>query len=784
MTAALPPYQLTELAAGTILAAGYGYSTVLPDMDFETYSPAGFVWDGVAGKWRAPEGCQPKDKGLSGVGTAVYTEHPDAEVLSLAYDLKDGRGRRVWMPDLPLPLDLFAYLATWRPTATPSYREPGIIEAWNSGFEFWVWSNICVRRYGFPALDRRQLRCAMAKARAWALPGKLEKAGEVLDLATKKDADGKRLLDKFSIPRNPTKKDPRLRITPAEDPEDAAKLYAYNLTDIVTEAEASARIPDLPPSELEFWLADQAINHRGVAVDMVGVRACISIVQQASERYNGELRQLTGGVVTKASEVQALRGWLAALGCYTDSLDEDAVDGLLKNRAQYDPRAVRALELRKAVGSASVKKVFAMLNRASAAQRLHDMFLYHAARTGRATGAGPQPQNLPNSGPDVKFCARGDCGAWYVAKLNACPVCGMPHRLELDPISQKVRPEVHEWNPDAMEYALHVIGLGSLDYVEHVFGDALATVSACLRGLFVAADGYDLICADYSAIEAVVLAMLAGEAWREDVFRTHGKIYEASAAAAFKVPLDEILDYKKKTGGHHPLRKKGKVNELALGYGGWINALRAFGAPGEDKELKADVLAWRAASPAIVEFWGGQFRGKPWEPDYRPELYGLEGCAIAAVLEPGKAFEHRGIVYQMGGDALYCRLPSGRLLTYHRPRLAPSDRGGLSLSYEGWNTNPVNGPVGAWIRMFTHGGKLTENVVQAVARDLLAFAIVNLEKAGYAVVLHVHDEIVAEVPQGWGSVDEFERIMGTLPDWAAGWPVKTGGAWRGRRYRK
>jgi DNA polymerase len=279
----------------------------------------------------------------------------------------------------------------------------------------------------------------------------------------------------------------------------------------------------------------------------------------------------------------------------------------------------------------------------------------------------------------------------------------------------------------------------------------------------------------------VVLAELAGEAWRQEVFRTHGKIYEASAARVTGVPLETILGHRATTGQHHPLRKKFKILELALGYGGWTGSLKAFGAGDfmTELEMEREASAWRAASPAIVEFWGGQRRNR------RPELYGIEGCWVSAITQPGVVFSYRGISHLMRGDALYCRLLSGRYLTYHRPRLTPSSRrqGEWTISYEGWNTNPKNGPVG-WIRMETYGPKITENYTQATARDIQVFGLRALERAGYHIVLHVYDEDVAEVPEGWGSVEEFERIMSTMPAWASDWPIRASGGWRGKRYRK
>lgn len=765
MTVAPPPPRLEDLPAGYQLRAGLGVATVLPDFDFETYSEAGFRWDPEANKWKSLPGYGPQNRSIGAVGAPAYTEHPTCEVLSLAYDLKDGRGRRHWRPGQLPPVDLFAHIAAGRP-----------LEAWNVGFESWVWDNVCVPRLGWPPLPREQLRCAMAKARAHALPGALDKAGAVLAVAEQKDPDGARLLKKFSVPRNPTKADARLRIRPEEDPVDGPKLYAYNVQDIAAEAAVSARVPDLSPEEFANWQMDQRINRRGVAIDRAAVRDCIDVLEQAHARYNAELREITGGAVSAASEIDKLLAWLySTQDLNLPDLAEETVEWALT--VPQRPAAWRVLKIRQAIGSAAVKKLFAMEHQATADDRLHDLFLYHATRTGRTTGSGPQPTNLPNSGPEVMHCGDATCGKHYGAHHTACPHCG----------ADGWAASAVEWNPAAVDDALASIALRSLDYCEYLWGagQVVPIIAGCLRGLFVAAPGHDLICSDYSAIEAVVLAALAGEEWRMEVFRTHGKIYEMSAAKITGTPLDEILAHKARTGQHHPLRKKvGKVAELASGFQGWVGAWRAFGAEGSDEEIKAAILAWRAASPAIVEFWGGQYRGRPWDPDYRPEMYGLEGAAVSAVLNPGRRYDCRGIGYFYQTDALYCRLLSGRLLTYHRPRLEQSDRGdGLSLSYEGWNTNPKNGPVG-WIRMRTWGGRLCENVVQATARDIQWYGMRALEAAGYPIVLHVYDEDVAEVPAGWGSVEEFERIMSTMPPWAHDWPIRASGGWRGRRYRK
>jgi DNA polymerase bacteriophage-type len=309
------------------------------------------------------------------------------------------------------------------------------------------------------------------------------------------------------------------------------------------------------------------------------------------------------------------------------------------------------------------------------------------------TGNGPQPTNLPNSGPEVKRCA---CDRHHGKTLPFCPWCGA-----------YADGEVVEWNAAATEDALEVIATRSLAAVTYFFGEGLPIISACLRGLFVSAPGKDLICSDYSSIEAVVLAEIAGESWRREVFQTHGRIYEISAAKITGIPFDEAV--------RHPRRKLGKVAELASGYQGWIGGWKAFGADEflTDEEIKQAILAWRAASPGIVELWGGQ------ERNWVPERYGCEGAAINAIQYPCVPYHvlqlngtYAGITFQSQHDVLYCRLPSGRCLTYHRPRLRESERrpGTLAMSYEGQNTNPKNGPVG-WIRMDTWGGRLVENCI-------------------------------------------------------------------------
>lgn len=784
MTVPSPP-----LRAGMRRPAGLSHTTVRPDVDFETYSEAGYLWDAAANKWQAPPGASQGKKGLPIVGAAVYAQHPSTEVLCAAYDLKDGRGKQFWHPRMPPPRPLLDYVAAG-----------GELEAWNTAFEWWIWNEVCTRRYGWPALPQHQTYDAMAKSRAHALPGALGKVSEVLALRHGKDPEGDRLLKKFAMPRNPTKSDPRRRIVPDfDDPsdEDAQRLKAYNLRDIEAEFEASWRTPDLCALELPIWRSDQRINRRGVAIDLDAVAGAIQIIEQAQQQYGREMHTLTGCYPT---QLQQLKGWLGAQGVHLDTMDEDAIEAALQDPFMPE-NARRALEIRATVGSASIKKVFAMRNQVAADGRLHDLYTYHGAHTGRPTGSGPQPTNLPKAGPDVWHCKA--CDHWHNTAGDQCPWCFAPH-------DRKAKRE--EWNPEAMEDAIAVSKLGSLAAMEWIFSEAMLALAGTLRGLFIAAPRHDFISSDYSAIEGVVMAALAGEEWRMDVFRSHGMIYEMSAAKIIGVPFEDFIEYKRVNKKHHPARQSiGKVGELASQFGGWVGAWKAFGADKyfkDDDEVKEKILAWRAASPAVVYLWGGQRIERalldqrtevadPWTRAgqggrFVPCLYGLEGAAVHALQNP----DTEVMVYRLDGadtrisyvyrnDVLYCRVPSGGLITYHRPRLRAAEDAwrGLSISYEGWNTNPKNGPPG-WIRKDLYGGRMAENVVQRVARDIQMNAIEGLEATDYPVVLHTYDEVVCEVPEGYGSVEELEGIMASLPDWARGWPIKAAGGWRAKRYRK
>lgn len=716
-------------------------------IDFETFSFAGYQWDGE--KWRSVSKSPPH--GLGAIGAAAYAEHQSTEVLTFAY------GGRLWHPGLPLPLELFEHV-----------KRGGIIRAWNSPFEYWIWNKVCVPKYGFPPLPYWQMRDTAANARHYGAPGKLKWGALALGVDEQKDASGTRLLNKFSKPRKPTKRDPKDRNYLADHPMDACDLHKYCLQDVNTETAIHKATPPLPPGELDVWLLDQEINIRGVHVNHEALRKLQHFVDEIRKLLNAELHIFTMGVVTDASKLQSMRTWLADRRVYMETMDKDAVKDALE-RPTIPPDARRVLEIRQMLGLSSVAKIDAIDRRITSDGRLHDLFAYYGAeRTGRWAGRGPQPQNLPGNGPKCYRCRCGRIGTYRI-----CPFCEAPH--------PDAKPKA--WNRDCVRY---VFSLKTFTELYRSFASPLDAVVGCLRALFSARPGYQLVCSDFSAIEAVVLAMLAGEQWRIDVFRTHGKIYEMSASKITGIPFEEMIAHKEHTGEHHWSRKKiGKIAELSSGYGGWIGAWKAFGADvhfDTDADIKKAILQWRADNPRIVEFWGGQVRKHPQRWEFQYEFYGLEGAAVRAVLSPGQRFKYRSISYIVQNDVLICSLPSGRNLYYHTPRLTPktdnySRMPIWQLSYMGYNTNYKVGPTG-WIRLQTYGGKLTENTTQAVARDILANSMLNAREAGYPIVMHVHDEIAAEVLARFNRVSHFERIISIPPWWAANWPIRAAGGWQ------
>lgn len=762
----------SQLTQGTRIAVAFSESVVRPCMDFETYSEAGFTIDPVTGKVRGT-GSQGKG-GLGVVGTPAYAEHPSTEVLCLYYNLKDGRGVRGWIPGSPLPVDLLNHIANG-----------GEISAFNFTFEWYIWNMVCTRRYGFPPMQLEQGHCSMAKARRYSLPGKLATLAKVLG-TPQKDQDGGRLLNKLSRPVSATSKRKQPRWTIATAYDDYMRLFSYCHDDTVAEDGATALIPELTEQERAVWLLDQRINARGVQVDTEALACCLKLLETMHDAYTIQLVKITQGRVGSVSETAKFLEWLASCGAHLPDLRAETVtEWLESDRLPQDARA--ALQIRAILGGANVKKLPTLMRQVSSDGRLRDQYMYCGAdRTGRFSAGGVQLQNLTAKGPKTKSC--NNCGRAVhidfngIGPVGGCPACGDINFTKNE-----------EWTVDAVEDALHDIKTCSLQDIVTIWGNPAEMLAGCLRGLFVAKQGHDLICADFSAIEAVAAACLARCQWRIDTFAAGECIYTSSASKITGTPLEVYKRYKAENGGHHPDRKKiGKIAELASGYGGWVGAWKNFGADKvmEDDEIKANVLRWREESPEIVEMWGGQFRWcGPGKWDYRPELFGLEGAFIAAVLNPGQAYHVNDIayLYRKEEDVLFCRLPSGRMLHYHRPRLLEGSdklkRGpSYKLTFEGYNSNPTKGPVG-WVRMETYGGSLFENVVQAVSADIQTEAMLRVERAGYTIVMHTHDEVCTEVPEAFGSVEELCSIMSQRPSWAQWWPIRAAG-WRHKRYQK
>lgn len=727
---------------------------VFPGHDFETYSEAGYVLR-ATGKWGAPAWAGKRKPGLSLVGTRKYVEHPSTRVLSLAYDLLDGRGPRLWLPSMPPPLEWFAYLLSG-----------GEWQAQNAAFECDVWEYICHRRMGWPQLPQDRVRDTMARAQAFSLPGALADMSKVLGLPGKQ-ADGTALIQLFSCPPGAKSKGPYL---PPERHPRGPDFWSYNVQDVVAEADVAARVPELRDIDERFYLSTLKMNQRGIAIDLEGVRNLTHQLDAFLPHADAEITRLTGEAVETVGQVGRLIKWLATQGIHVETLDADDLEELME-LPDLSPLVTEVLTLRQLAGGAGVKKLWRMLELVGSTGRIHHLFTFNGAHTGRDTAREVQPQNLPKKGPKTKRCE--GCGAQYGKGLvlDACPACGCNGGFAV---------EHKKWSPENVYHASRCP-----DLVKYYPSPVLAA-SGCVRGMFVPGPGFDFICSDYSSVEAVVTAALAGEQWRLDAFAAGSDIYLESCS---RITGKSIEWYRENGWKEHPDRQKlGKPCELALGFGGWINAWYQFDKSGNlsEAEIKKIILAWRDASPAVVELWGGQARGKPWRPDSY-ELFGLEGMAIAATNWPGERFSYRGLVtYFVKNDVLHAQLPSGRCIYYHCPRLDQSERypDQLQLSYEGYNTNPKNGAKG-WKRSGTYGGRLTENAVQGIANDLLRVGTLAVESTGkYFPVMRVHDELLSEVPSGLGDLAEYEALMAMRPPWAIDWPLKASGGWIGDRYRK
>lgn len=624
------------------------------------------------------------DVDLIKCGVYAYADSPAFEVLLFAYSF-DGEETQI--------IDLA------QGETIPAEVESAIFDdsitktAFNANFE-----RTCLSRFFGTQLSPDSWHCSAVQAAMLALPRSLEDVGAVLGLDKQKMKEGKELIRYFCVPCKPTKANGgRTRNLPHHAPEKWELFKTYCKRDVDVEKAIRQKLHHfpIPESEMEMYRLDQEINDRGVLVDLALVHQAISCESLHKEIVTKRAYELTG--LENPNSVAQLKSWLTGRGMEIDSLSKKTVADLIK---ETDGEVEELLRLRLLMAKTSVKKYEAMERSVCKDGRVHGLLQFYGAnRTGRWAGRLVQVQNLPQN-----------------------------HIVDL-------------------ELARNLVKQGRFEDLELFYDSTPNVLSELIRTAFIPKQGCRFLVADFSAIEARVLAWLSGEQWRLDVFASHGKIYEASASAMFHVPIEEI------TKGS-PLRQKGKISELALGYGGSVGALTSMGALDmglTEEELPPLVASWRNANPHITQFW--------WDVD---------AAAIKAVTEKRETRVGRITFFYQSG-ILFAMLPSGRKLAYVKPRMVVNKFGRNGLTYEGI------GESGKWGRIETYGPKLVENIVQGTARDLLAEAMLRLKANGLDIVMHCHDEAICEVPDGVSSVEEVCSIMAEQPEWAAGLPLRADG---------
>lgn len=649
---------------------------------------------------------------IKDAGAQAYFRSPDFEILLFGYSL-DGAE--------PVVIDIAQgeKLPEWLVDAltSPDY----IKHAYNVPFEWGCLS----QHFGFK-LPPEQWRDTMLHGLYCGYTAGLDATGRALGLPEDKQKlnTGKALIRYFCVPCKPTKTNGgRTRNYPHHDPDKWALFKEYNAQDVVTEMTIEQYLSSFPvPDEVQKqWETDLIINDRGVAVDMDFVYGALALGDKITTELTGEAAAITG--LRNPNSVKQLAAWLSEqLSEDIPDLKKETVSTLLA-RDDISAEVRRALEIRQETGKTSTKKYDAINAAVCADGRVRGLLQYYGAnRTGRWAGRLVQVQNLP--------------------------------RTYTEPL----------------ELARNVVKVQNLDALKVIYGRANDTLSQLIRTAFVSAPGNVLIDADFSAIEARVISWLAGEEWRLEVFRTHGKIYEASASQMFNVPLERI----KKGNPEYALRQRGKVAELALGYQGGVGAMRNMDVGGllanlSDDEVKEIVDRWRDTNPKIRQLW-----------------YSFDNAA-AEVIQNGGVVRVRNCTFRReldcmrGTVVMTIELPSGRKLYYVDPAIGENRWGGASLSYMGMDQNTKK-----WKRVETYGGKLVENCVQAIARDCLAQAIENLEAEGLPVVFHVHDEVVIDVAPFGSDSEMLSKVVKilTLPiPWAEDLPLGADG-WVGKFFKK
>jgi DNA polymerase len=625
------------------------------------------------------------DQPLAKTGVYRYVESPDFEILLFAYSVDGGLVQQI---DLACGEKI--------PPAILVALEDDKVTKWafNANFE-----RICLSRFlGYPTgdyLEPDSWRCSMVWAAYMGLPLSLEGVGAVLGLEKQKLTEGKDLIKYFCQLCAPTKSNgQRTRNLPKHAPDKWLAFKKYNIRDVETEMSIQARLLKypVPDSVWEEYHLDQEINDRGVGLDMALVRQAIQMDGRSRSELTQAMKELTS--LDNPNSVQQMKQWLADNGVETDTLGKKTVAELLKTAP---PQLQKVLTLRQQLAKSSVKKYQAMETAVCADGRARGMFQFYGAnRTGRWAGRIIQMQNLPQNHLDDLSEARG------------------------------------------------LVRAGGFDALEMLYEDVPDTLSQLIRTAFVPQENRKFIVADFSAIEARVIAWLAGEKWRQDVFAEGKDIYCASASQMFGVPVE-----KHGVNGH--LRQKGKIAELALGYGGSVGALKAMGALEmglSEDELPALVSAWRQANPKIVQFW--------WAVDH---------AVMDAVTRKTTTKTH-GIIFSARNGMLFITLPSGRSLAYVKPKIGENRFGGDCITYEGV------GGTKKWERIDSYGPKFVENIVQATSRDILCYAMKTLRCC--SIVMHIHDEVVIEADRRM-SLQAVCDQMGRTPPWANGLQLRADG---------
>lgn len=709
---------------------------------------------------------------LRKVGLDVYVAHPSTEVLCAAYAF-DEEPVQIWRPlrqGEPAPVELLMAL-----------EDPEVeLHAYNAPFELGVINQVCTLRYGWPAFSHKRARCVMAMSYALGMPGSLENVAIVLQIPEQKDMEGGRLMVQYSQPRDvlPCEncKGTGVAVTTAlggcpacggagstivwwTDPAQLERVYKYCINDVVVERAVEKKLLPLSPYEQKVWCLDYEINRRGCAVDVASVGAAIKLVETEKARLNDEIRRLTNNAVASCSAVQQIKDHLELYGVSGESLDKAAVVEHLGAKDLH-PTARRILQLRAEAGRAATSKFAPMVERAGEDARLRGCYQYSGAGTRRWAGRGVQLHNLQRQRTKFKI-------------LSAL----------IDDIRNG----------------------STVDELTMFYGPPMTLLGECTRSfLWAPTDAKEIMAADFAAIEARVVAWLAGQENILEVFRRGEDVYKVAAAAIFGCRPDQVTDEQ---------RQVGKVAILALGYGGGVGAFQTMAkgygvtmAPAFDylmsvatpeqriraeatyknyltketnaktkekdlisrKEFLASDLTkifWREANPNIVSYW-----------------YALEDAAIQAVGSPGKVFTAGMIKYRKVGSWLLCQLPGGGVISYPFPQVKEIEtpwgakKHGLTYMAEDAQSR-------RWMRWKTYGGSLCENVTQATSRDVQADAMLRLDSAGFSIVLHTHDEIASEEFKNARSIEEMIALMVQRPAWAAGLPIAAAGG-VDRRYRK